>query len=57
MHALIREVLQNDFYQDRAVQSRRSAVEAAVAEGRLPALAAAQQLLALAHRGEDQASR
>jgi len=46
MHALIREQLQNDFYQNAAVVAKQPALEVAVAEGRLPALAAAQQLLA-----------
>ena len=45
MHALIRESLQNDFYQNAGVVAQQPALEAAVAEGRLPALAAAQQLL------------
>lgn len=46
MHALIRESLQNDFYQNVGVITQQPALEAAVAEGRLPALTAAQQLLA-----------
>jgi LAO/AO transport system kinase len=46
MHALIRESLQNEFYQNAGVVAQQPALEAAVAEGRLPALAAAQQLLA-----------
>jgi LAO/AO transport system kinase len=45
MHSLIRESLQTDFYQNAAVVAQRPALEAAVAEGRLPALAAAKQLL------------
>jgi LAO/AO transport system kinase len=48
MHALIRESLQNDFYQNAGVIAQQPALEAAVAEGRLPALAAAKQLLAAA---------
>jgi LAO/AO transport system kinase len=46
MHALIRESLQSEFYQNAAIIAQRPALEAAVAEGRLPALAAAKQLLA-----------
>jgi LAO/AO transport system kinase len=48
MHALIRESLQNDFYQNAGVLAQQPALEAAVAEGRLPALAAAKQLLGAA---------
>jgi len=48
MHALIRESLQNDFYQNAGVIAQQPALEAAVAEGRLPALAAAKQMLAAA---------
>lgn len=48
MHSLIRESLQSDFYQHHAVQAQRQAIESAVAEGRMPALAAAQSLLAAA---------
>ncbi len=46
MHALIRESLQNDFYHHPGVKNAQAELEAAVAEGRLPALAAAQKLLA-----------
>jgi len=45
MYSLIRESLQNSFYQNAGVIAQQPALEAAVAEGRLPALAAAQQLL------------
>jgi LAO/AO transport system kinase len=48
MHALVRESLQNVFYQNAAVVAQCPGLESAVAEGRLPALAAAQQLLAAA---------
>jgi len=51
MHALIRESLQNDFYQNAGVVAQQPALEAAVAEGRLPALAAAQKLLAAMQSG------
>jgi LAO/AO transport system kinase len=55
MHALIRESLQNDFYQNADVVAQRPGLEAAVAEGRLPALAAAKQLLGSV-RGEAKSS-
>lgn len=45
MHSLIRESLQNEFYQNPAVVARRPALESAVADGRVPALAAAKELL------------
>jgi len=47
MHSLIRESLQNDFYQNPAVKARLASVEQAVANGQKPSLAAAQELLAL----------
>jgi LAO/AO transport system kinase len=55
MHALIRESLQNDFYQNAGVVAHQPALEAAVAEGRIPALAAAKQLLSSV-RGEAKSS-
>ncbi|MFT3782659.1 MAG: methylmalonyl Co-A mutase-associated GTPase MeaB [Nibricoccus sp.] len=48
MHSLIRESLHNDFYQNASVIAQRPSLEAAVADGRLPALAAARQLLGAA---------
>lgn len=50
MHSLIRESLQNAFYENPSVVARRPALESAVAEGRLPALAAARELLQAATR-------
>jgi LAO/AO transport system kinase len=51
MHSLIRESIQNDFYQNAEVISRCPALETAVAEGRMPALAAAKELLRAAGTG------
>jgi len=45
MHALIRESLQHDFYHHASVVAQQHALEAAVAEGRLPALAAAKRFV------------
>jgi len=47
MHSLIRESLQADFYQNPAIRARLPQIEAAVANGQKPSLAAAQELLAL----------
>lgn len=48
MHALIGESLKTRFYSSPAVKERLAAVEQAVATGRLPALAAAMELLSVA---------
>jgi LAO/AO transport system kinase len=48
MHALIREALQAEFYQNAAVKARVAGVEQAVAAGVKPSLAAAKELLAAA---------
>lgn len=48
MHALIAEGLRTRFYASPAVRDRLQAFERQVAEGRLPALAAAMELLGLA---------
>ncbi len=45
MHALIKESLHNDFYEHAAVVARRPQLEAAVANGEMPALTAARALL------------
>ena len=45
MHALIAESLTTRFYASPAVRARLPALEAAVAEGRVPVLAAARELL------------
>lgn len=46
-HALIREALLSDFYQNPAVRTRLPQIEELVANGQKPSLAAAQELLAL----------
>ncbi len=46
MHTLIVESLRTRFYSSPSVQSRLEAVENAVAHGRMPALAAALDLIA-----------
>ncbi len=51
MHALIAEGLRTRFYTSPAVRSRLPGLERAVAEGRLPALGAARELLGLADGG------
>jgi len=55
MHSLIRESLQTDFYQNAAIIAQRPALETAVAEGRMPALAAAKQLLSAVNPGSGHA--
>ncbi|MDR0352589.1 MAG: methylmalonyl Co-A mutase-associated GTPase MeaB [Opitutaceae bacterium] len=52
MHALIREALQAEFYQNAAVRARVAGIEQAVAAGVKPSLAAAKELLAAAKGGE-----
>jgi LAO/AO transport system kinase len=47
MHALIAESLRTRFYASPAVRRRLPAIESAVAEGRMPALAAALELLGM----------
>ncbi|HLP07469.1 MAG TPA: methylmalonyl Co-A mutase-associated GTPase MeaB [Opitutaceae bacterium] len=51
LHALLAEALKTRFYGAPAVKAELDATELAVAEGRLPAVAAAQQLLARAGFG------
>lgn len=51
LHALVQEALRAKFYAAPAVRADLARVERAVAEGRLPAVAAAQQLLAAAGLG------
>ncbi len=48
MHALVSEALLTDFYQAPGVKEKQPEIERAVADGLLPALAAARQLLASA---------
>jgi LAO/AO transport system kinase len=48
MHSLVSEALLHDFYQAPGVKAAQPDVENAVADGRLPALSAARQLLASA---------
>ncbi len=50
MHTLIAESLRTRFYASPAVQARLEAVEHAVADGRMPVLAAAMELLATSER-------
>ena len=52
MHTLIMESLRTRFYASPSVQSRLEAVENAVAHGRMPALAAALDLIAASGREE-----
>jgi LAO/AO transport system kinase len=51
MHALIREVLQDEFYRSSVVQLQQPEMERAVAEGRIPPVLGAWQLLKLPRRG------
>ena len=51
LHSLVNEALRTRFYSSPAVKADLQHIEFAVAEGRLPAVAAAQQLLASAHFG------
>ncbi|HWA87210.1 MAG TPA: methylmalonyl Co-A mutase-associated GTPase MeaB, partial [Opitutus sp.] len=48
MHALVGESLKERFYASAGVRTKLAAVEASVAAGRLPALAAAMELLGAA---------
>jgi LAO/AO transport system kinase len=50
MHSLVREALQRDFYASDAVRAQQMDFEHAVAEGRMPAVMAAQKLLGLGRR-------
>lgn len=45
MHSLVNEALLHDFYEREAVRQRLGEIEHAVADGKLPALAAAKELL------------
>jgi hypothetical protein len=49
---MIREHLQNRFYKDPAIIRELPGIEAAVADGRLPAVTAVQQLLDRFHKPE-----
>jgi LAO/AO transport system kinase len=52
VHDMIREHLQNRFYKDPAIMRELPDIEAAVADGRLPAVTAVQQLLEVFRKPE-----